>query len=375
MRRGRYCIENIRLLVPRAPDCASFLAYLLTPALAGEQPSFPDKFFARKFNRHPETVARWRARWEDLGILKTKQLGTKTQYAIDFGVLDRVIEEAKVAKAKADAEACQRDLLRRAEKAEAIANELLSQCSQVLPTPGPDLEIDVSSGPNILRGQQITNLNNFFVLTDEEKVAKNLEGIPDFLDLEPDLNQDEQDQGQEQSRSQGFKQDLRDPSAFNSEQSEMSWFRAAAERLVQRAGQQWNPTLQAAIEGLPRVDLANTVAAFWQQSLRGKVVNGAAWLNAAINAVKRGKPFLPTERFRLPSRLPDLPEPSAPIEEPQPIGTLPDWVPVWAREWVLSCIEKFGPCDRLDEVDGGLQGQWGGHRAFLPRPGGLMAGV
>lgn len=341
-------IRDLHLLWPLGTAAIQCLAYWLRPTLNGEVPAYTDKFLGKTWLRTTETVARWRARWEALGIIKTIRRGGQTYYSLNLVTLEAQIRAAQLAKEQADQEARDRKLAQRVQRADEVAEILRQQWRDAnIPT-----QHDLDLQPDIVPIQQETDLQKeYFVLDEPEKADC---GDPQPLPSKPPIPT------------------IPKPVSSSSIPQDLQWFMTAAQRLVIASGESWSPTLQKALEALDPNRLINTVSALWEQTLKGNVRSAARWLNQASQKARQGPGYRPSKAFKLPSQLPPLPT-AAPIAPTASPGPIPPWIPTWAKPVLDQIVQAVGCVDRILEVDGGVEAWFDGRRQFIPDPRGPYA--
>lgn len=341
----KFTFDDLHLLWPRADGAVRFLSYLLKPIQNGDLPRFTDKYLGRKFHKHPETVARWRARWKKKGILKADRRGGYTYYDIDLAALADAIQAARAAQEQVATEARAQALARRCEQDAQVAQDLRQQCRSAINADRHFADFEVDQ----LGIQQRTSLKESFVIKEPGKTSGE----------------------QFKSGTGELKRQNQDTTAMSDRSQDHQWFLAAAQRLVMASGEKWNKTLQKALTGLDGDRLINVISSFWEQTLKGNIQNAPKWLNKAAQNAAKGMTYRPSQKFRLPSQLPPLvaaaPVPAMPVVSQ---SCLPLWLPSWAKAEVENLLKTIGSADQIFEVDGGIQLQWAGQQLFLADPQG-----
>jgi hypothetical protein len=365
-------LKDLRLLWPRGDGAVLFLSYLITASLNGNIPRFTDKWFANNRQKHTGTIARWRDRWETMGVLKTKRRGQATHYVIDWVALNLAIREARRLDDLAKTEARSRAIAARVARDAQIAEELRQQCL----TADPVTQHLADLQPDSCQPLQETKEKEFFVLKDSEgNFYKNQESHHPSPDPEPKSNPKPAKQSDPEVESnETSKNSLKNNSQENAiPAAQRTWFLDAAKRLIINSGKAWNKTLQTALEALNTTQLINLVSAFWEQTLRGNVQDAPKWLCKAAQKVANGQSYRPTRKFHLPKQLPQ--PPAAEILTPPKHSTLPTWLPTWAIPNVEALLQRVGSFTWIDEINdgGGIRVNWAnGHQDFL-NPRGAFA--
>lgn len=366
--------KDLHLLWPRGDGAVLFLSYLITASLNGNIPRFTDKQLARKYRKHTETIARWRARWENMGVLKTQRRGQATHYVIDWVALDLAVREARRLDDLAQTEARGQAIAARVARDAQIAEELRQQCLAA----DPVTQHLADSNSDNCQPLQKTKEKEFFVLKNREGNFHENQGSqtsePEDPEPEPEpkTNLDPARQLDSEVESD---ETSKNTSENNSQENAISaavraWFFEAAKRLIAHSGKLWNKTLHQALNALHTDRLINLISAFWEQTLRGNVQDGPKWLCKATQKVANGVSYRPTRKFRVPGHLPEAPT-IAPA--PSPSSTLPSWLPAWAVRSVEILLKAIGTFDRIEAVDGGVQVFWDGGRQFIADPQGGFA--
>jgi hypothetical protein len=366
--------KDLHLLWPRGDGAVRFLSYLLAASRNGNTPRFSDRQLSKKFIKHPGTIARWRARWEAIGILKTKRRGPSTHYVVDIAALEIATLEARRLHDQAETEARAQAIARQVALDTETAETLRQQClaADLVTQHFADLE------PTISRSLQETREKRSFVLTDKEgSFHENLGSHilePDAQnpEPEPETNPNATRQSHPEAESD---ETFKNASENNHQENAISaaaraWFFEAAKRLIANSGNRWNKTLQLALNALDTTQLINLISAFWEQTLKGNVQDGPKWLCKAAQKVANGNSYRPTRKFRVPGHLPEPPA-IAPI--PGPSSTLPSWLPAWAVRPAEILLKAIGSFDRIEMVDGGVQVFWDGGKQFIADPQGGFA--
>jgi hypothetical protein len=363
--------KDLHLLWPRGDGAVLFLSYLITASQNGNIPRFTDKWFARKRRKHTATIARWRARWESMGILKTQRRGQATHYVIDWVALDLAIREARRLDDLAQTEARGQAIAARVARDAQIAEELRQQCL----TADPVTQHLADSNSDNCQLLQETKKKRSSVLTDEESRFHENQGshISESEELEPEPEPKTNLETKKQSHPEAESDEtFKNASENNHQENAISaaaraWFFEAAKRLIANSGKRWNKTLQLALNALDTDRLINLISAFWEQTLKGNVQDGPKWLCKAAQKVANGNSYRPTRKFRVPGH---LPEPPAIAPAPGPSSTLPSWLPAWAVRPAEILLKAIGSFDRIETVDGGVQVFWDGGKQFIADPQG-----
>jgi hypothetical protein len=366
--------KDLHLLWPRGDGAVLFLSYLITASQDGNIPRFTDKQLARKYRKHTATIARWRDRWETMGILKTQRRAQATYYVIDWVALDLAIREARrlddLAQTEARAQAIAARVARDAQTAETLRQQCLSADSVT--------QHLAESNSDNCKPLQETNEKRSFVLKDREgsfhenQGSHILEPTAQNPEPEPETNPSATRQSHPEAESD---ETSKNASENNHQENAIpaaarAWFFEAAKRLIANSGKAWNKTLQQALNALDTDRLINLISAFWEQTLRGNVQDGPKWLNKAAQKVANGHSYRPTRQFRVPGY---LPEPPAIAAAPGPSNALPSWLPAWAVRPAEILLKAIGRFDRIEEVDGGIQVFWDGGKQFIADPQGGFA--
>jgi hypothetical protein len=361
-------------LWPRADGAIRFLSYIYRACSDGHIPRLTDELLAEILEKHPVTIGRWRAHWESVGILKTKQRHGGTHYAIDHIALAIAVAEGKAKKERARTEARARKLVRRVARDTETAELLRQQCLTSFPQTQQFAELK----PKISTPLQETRKKRSFVLKDSENDLNENRGShilePDAQNPgpEPETNPNATRQSHLEAESD---ETFKNASENNHQENAISaaaraWFFEAAKRLIANSGKRWNKTLQLALNALDTDRLINLISAFWEQTLKGNVQDGPKWLCKAAQKVANGNSYRPTRKFRVPGH---LPEPPAIAPAPGPSSTLPSWLPVWAVRPAEILLKAIGSFDRIETVDDGIQVFWDGGAQFIADPKGRFS--
>jgi hypothetical protein len=365
-------LKDLRLLWPRGDGAVLFLSYLITASLNGNIPRFSDKWLAKDRRKHPGTIARWRDRWETMGILKTKRRGQATHYVIDWVALNLAIREARRLDDQAKTEARSRAIAARVARDAQTAEDLHQQCLAADTT----TQHFADSEPNNHQALQRTEEKEFFVLKDRESSFHENQGSHHpSPEPEPQTNPNATRQSHPEAESdETFKNASKNNHQENAiPAAQRTWFLDAAKRLIINSGKAWNKTLQTALEALNTTQLINLVSAFWEQTLRGNIQDSPKWLCKAAQKVANGHSYRPTRKFHLPKQLPQ--PPAAEILIPPKHSILPTWLPTWAIPNVEALLQRVGSFTWIDEINdgGGIRVNWAnGHQDFL-NPRGAFA--
>jgi len=361
----KFSFDDLHLLWPRCDGAVRFLSYLLKPIQNGDLPHFTDKRLGRKFHKNPETIARWRARWKKMGILKSERRGGYTYYDIDLPALEKAILAARAARAQAEIEARAQALAQRAAQDAEIAQNLRQQCSEAIDASRYFMDF----GTDQSETQQRTGSKEFSVNRGPGEEDDSHETFYETKEASLPKNKKQDDDDIGGNRSIG--EPKQEASNLESPAKDYQWFLAAAQRLILASGEKWNKTLEQALMELDSDRLVNVVSAFWEQSLKGNVKNAAKWLNKAAQSAARGRPYRPSQKFRLPSLLPQLVvETRAATPTVISQSSLPQWLPNWAKAEVEHLLKTVGTLDKIFGVDGGVQVEWAGQQMFLADPQG-----
>jgi hypothetical protein len=365
MPRPDFPCKELHSLWPRAGGPIRFLSYIGAASSDGHIPRFTDELLAYHLDAHPVTIGRWRAFWESVGILKTKQRYGGTHYVIDQIALAIAVAEGKAKKEQARVEAQGRKLARKVARDTETAELLRQQCLTSFPQTQQFAELD----PNISGSLQETNEKRSFVLKDREgSFHENQGSHHPSPEPEPKTSLESTRQSHPEAESD---ETSKNASENNSQENaipavQRAWFLDAAKRLIINSGKAWNKTLQTALETLNTIQLINLVSAFWEQTLKGNVQDAPKWLCKAAQKVANGHSYRPTRKFHLPKQLPQ--PPAAEILTPPKNSTLPTWLPTWAISHVEALLQRIGSFTWIDEINdgGGIRVNWAnGHQDFL----------
>jgi hypothetical protein len=364
--------KELHLLSPRSDGSVRFLSYIYAACSNGNIPRLTDEYLGDTLEKHPVTIGRWRALWESMGILKTKQRHTCTHYAIDYIALTIAISEAKARKQQAKANARAKAIARRVTLDAKTAEHLRQQCLTSFPQTQPI----VNSQPNHSAQLQKTREERSFVLKDRESSFHENQGSH-HPSLEPEPKTSLEAIRQSHLEAESNETSKTSPNNSHPENAipaaQRAWFLDAAKRLIINSGKAWNKTLQTALEALNTTQLINLVSAFWEQTLKGNVQDAPKWLCKAAQKVANGHSYRPTRKFHLPKQLPQ--PPAAEILIPPKHSILPTWLPTWAIPNVEALLQRVGSFTWIDEINdgGGIRVNWAnGHQDFL-NPRGAFA--
>ena len=338
---------QLQLLWPRGDGAVRMLMYLLKLVLSEKTPNFTDLQLAQCFFRSTRTIERWRAHWEALGVLTSKQAHGRTWYWVNLPRLKELIAQAQIAQQVKEAEARARKLQAR--------QQLIEELTAKLVTMG-DLELSATrhndgSQPDILSGTN-TNLKSISCTTRTEESSG----------AEPLRTGDDHPEPRtaaKQHRSlsrKGSPTDREAPASPVNQSRNRRYWLDVAKRLVATCGQQWNKNLSQLLEGLEFSDLVRAVCAFWEQVNRGNVKNAPAWLTRAVQ-----RRYQATKRFVMPDRLPGITQKIGDKSEQESFDFLkqqdqwhlfyPDQPrPQWWQRW----IDQFGEPPNLVDTDDGI---------------------
>lgn len=320
------------------------LMYLLKLVQNEHLPNFTDRQLAKRFYRSTRTIERWRAYWEDLGVLNSDHTQGRTWYWVNFPRLRELIAQAQIAEQAKQAEARSRQIQARQQLIDELTAKLviISDLETSPTRHDDDLQPDILSGPN-------TDLNSISCNTTEESAAAEpFNGPASMVETRTPAEQHKRS-----SPKEGKRVESPGESTVSQSRNRKYWIEAA-QRLVALCGQQWNQSLTQLLEGLEFADLVRAVCAFWEQVSRGNVKNAPAWLTRAVQ-----RRYQATRRFTLPERLPVVGRTQSSRGEElfRFLQPQDDWArycpgqpkPAWWQGW----IDRFGtPPELMDTEDG-----------------------
>ncbi|WP_238154304.1 hypothetical protein [Synechococcus elongatus] len=335
----------LQLLWPRGDGAVRMLMYLLKLVLNQQLPNFTDRQLAKRFYRSTRTIERWRARWEDLGVLTSDYVKGRTWYGINLPRLRELIAQAQIALQAKQAEAHAQQLQARQQLIDELTVKLvtISDLETSLPRHDDNLQPDILSSAD-------TDLNFISCSTTNESAAAEAISYPAHMTESRTLAEQHKRSSPKKSKTG---ERIRE-STVNQSKNRRYWIEAA-QRLVSLCGQQWNQTLTQLLESLEFADLVRAVCAFWEQVSRGNVKNAPAWLTRAVQRRYRA-----TRRFVLPDHLPVVgrTQPSSHDGLLSFLQPQDEWdrycpgqpKPAWWQVW----LSRFGTPPELMDTDDGL---------------------
>ena len=329
------------------------LMYFWKIVCQGGVPNFTDKQLAKRYQRTPATIARWRARWEGKGILLTTTRCRRTFYELNIDALQEAIEEAVAAQDEREAEQKAKQIERQVKVATEISEKLRQQWRQQ-----HDQSDHFDRSSQIKTGVSTTSISNQSSVT-----GKPVSGLAVHDDLggaeEAKLLQAATTQGKEVAtpspqNNEPIKMGADCDSQDLSKDSMRGWMMEAARRLVVQRGQKWNKNLEKLIRETETPLLIRAVSSLWEQSQRGNVREAPKFLTRAIQ-----RKYSCSKGWTLPSELPSVPAQYSSGVQVNPTSSatplFPDWLPAWATAWLEKAVAAGTQVDRFELVDGGLQ--------------------
>lgn len=345
--------ENLHRLWPRGDGAVRMLMYLWRIVCQGAVPNFTDEQLAKRFFRQPATIRRWRARWEEKGILITSFRCQRTFYEVNIVALQEAIQAAILEEEVRERESKALRLEKKTRLFDEISQKLRSQWTKT------HLASDQSDRSELITTQGSTTsipLNQSSVPDKPESgLADNNSGLAlegEILGNAPQSNAEVKParifSPSEQSLAPGQNVDSKDLV-----RDEMRlWMMEAARRLVEQNGQQWNQNLQRLLDGLETKSIIRAVSSLWEQSQKGNVRNAPKFLTRAVQ-----RKYFCTKGWSLPDELPGAPFTlnSSPLDPKGTLLAFPHWLPVWAKQLLEKLVGQGEQLNRYELVDGGIQ--------------------